>query len=290
MASYDVRDAICEVGHRVWQRGAVASNDGNISYRLDEDTVLCTPTMVSKGALRRQDLVLVDMGGRQVAGARKLTSEIRLHINIYRVRRDVRSVVHTHAPHALAFAATGERLPRGVIPEIEWNLGEVPLVPYVRPGTWAFARSLDPWLDTHDAFMMANHGCVTLGADPFDAYYRHECLENYAQLCLMVRNAGMQFSHLAPEDFAELIRSKQAAGLSDQGAGLTHAQRTQPYVAPRRARPRHFRRLDTFSGIYPQVTDEPKLSTAPPPADDPPVELTRADIEAMVREALAGED
>lgn len=267
MAHWDVREAICEVGRRCWQRGFVASNDGNTSHRLGADRVLCTPTMLSKGSMEPSDLAIVDLSGRQLLGDRPLTSEIRLHLRIYRRRPDIGAVVHVHAPHALAFAAARRALPRAVLAEFEWNAGAVPLVPWRMPGTWDFARSIDPWIESHDVFALENHGLVAAGADPFDAYYKIECVDAYARVLLMMMGAGLEPRHLEPEQLASVIAAKTRSGLADASAGESYAERIDAVVRPRRgARRPAVRRWPPWDGLFPQVSDEPKPSTAPPPA------------------------
>jgi ribulose-5-phosphate 4-epimerase/fuculose-1-phosphate aldolase len=243
--------------------------------------------MVSKGFLEPLDLVLVDLRGRQLLGDRKLTSEIRLHLQLYRRRPDVAAVVHVHAPHALAFAAARRHLPRGVLAEFEWNLGEVPLVPWKMPGTWDFARSLDPWIETHDVFALENHGVVAAGADPFDAYYKVECVDAHARVALLAMAAGLDLQPLDEGQLATVIAAKVRAGLADQNAGDSHAQRLRAAVRPRHGARRVERRWAPWDRTFPQVTDEPKLSTAPPPRPEAAVALPdRPRVEALVRAAL----
>src|SRR5436309_3113283 len=156
MGERELREAICDVGRRLHDRGFVAAWDGNISARLPDGTVLCTPTMCSKGRLKSDDLCVVNDAGESVRGPRGRTSEILLHLAIYRHRPDVHAVVHTHAPHAVAFAATGTPVPNGVLAEVEYFLGVVPTVPYLTPGTQAFADSVVPYLDRTVALVLAN--------------------------------------------------------------------------------------------------------------------------------------
>src|SRR5262245_22493927 len=146
MGERELRDAVCDIGRRLHERGFVAAWDGNISHRLPDGSFLCTPTMCPKGRLRPDELCTVDADGRQLGGPRARTSEILLHLAIYRHRPDVRAVVHAHPPHATAFAVTGEPVPNGVLPEVEYFLGTVPTVPYQTPGTAKFAESVVPYL------------------------------------------------------------------------------------------------------------------------------------------------
>ena len=285
---YDVREALCEVGRRVWQRGFVASNDGNFSYRLDENTVLATPTLISKGAMRPEDLVLIDLDGRQIGGARRGTSEIRIHLNIDRRRPDVRSVVHVHPPHATAFAIAGIPLPKCILPEVEFFLGEVPLVPYATPGTWEFAHSINPWVDFHDAFILRNHGAVTVGADPFDAYYKMETLDQYCRILMLTRQLGGEWNRLDAGQMRELLDAKKNWGLNDPRAGQVECDVCDSAVPPTiRPLPPAPYTAEPANG-YPMVSDEPKPSAAEAPsaADRGPAGANRELAGRIVREVL----
>ncbi|MBI5154147.1 class II aldolase/adducin family protein [Candidatus Poribacteria bacterium] len=286
MTAFDIREALCEVGRRVWQRGYVASNDGNFSFRLGQNSVLATPTMISKGFMAPEDLVLVDLDGSQTGGSRRLTSEIRLHLNAYRRRPDIRSVLHVHPPHATAFAITGMALPKCVLPEIEFFIGEVPLAPYATPGSWDFARSLDPWLDTHDVFLLRNHGAVTLGADPFDCFYKMETLDQYCRILILARPLGGGWNQLSAAQMAELLAAKESWGVNDPRDGLPPGALCTPEVFPRESGRSHYPFAAQSAVEFPIVTDEPKASTAPPPK--PVEEDIRAIVEETVRRVLGG--
>lgn len=214
----ELREAFCEIGRRVWQRGYVAANDGNFSFRLDEERVLCTPTLISKGFMKPSDLIVVDMEGKQLAGDLKPTSEIRIHLYIYQNRPDVYSAVHVHPPHATAFAVARRNLPSGVSPEVETVLGEVPLAPYELTGTWVFARSIEPWVKTHDAFLLASHGALTVGVDPFDAYYRMEILDQYCRMLLLSAQLG-GWQSLSQSAMDGIFDLKKRVGLRDPRFG-----------------------------------------------------------------------
>lgn len=265
MADYDVREALCEIGRRVWTRGFVAANDGNFSFRLGENRILATPTRVSKGFMTPGDLVEIDLEGNRLSGIRSTTSEIKLHLNAYRRRPDIRSVVHVHPPHATAFAISETLLPKGVLEESELCLGEVPLVPYRTTGTWEFARGLDPWIETHDVFLLANHGAVTFGVDPFDAYYKMEVLDQTCQILLLARQAG-EWTRIPQKGMEDLLAAKARHGLIDPRDGLPVERFQDDEVLPRRAdsMPGSFEQK-TPEGEYPRASDEPKHSSAPRP-------------------------
>src|SRR6266404_9857876 len=137
---------ICDIGRRIYNKGFAAGNDGNISFRLSETEVLCTPTMVSKGFMTPDDLCVVDMEANQLSGRRKRTSEIRLHLAIMKERPEVKSVVHCHPPHATAFAVAHEPIPQCVLPEVEVFLGDVPITKYETPGGQEFANTILPFV------------------------------------------------------------------------------------------------------------------------------------------------
>ncbi|MCC7391946.1 class II aldolase/adducin family protein [Candidatus Sumerlaeota bacterium] len=256
IADDELRGALCEVGRRVWQKNYVASNDGNFSFRIAENAVLCTPTMISKGFMKPEDMVIVDLQGNQIGGSRKATSEIKIHLFIYQRRPDVYSVVHVHPPHATAFAVTRQELPKCVLPEIELFLGEIPLVPYATTGTWEFAHSIAPWVENHDAFLLTNHGAVTVGLDPYDAYYKMETLDQYCRILLLAAQAG-DWNRIDHAGMMELLRVKEKLGVPDP--------RGVDFCAPGAARPSRPRPFPNRFVPHPgPITDAPKLSGTSP--------------------------
>lgn len=202
------------MGRRLHDRGFVAAWDGNISARLPDGTFLCTPTMCSKGRLRCEELCVVDWAGKQLKGPRGRTSEILLHLAIFKHRTDVQAVVHSHAPHATAFAVAGEPLPTGVLAEAEYFLGLVPTVPYTLPGTQAFADSVAPYLDRTCALILANHGIVTFGPTLELAWGYTEILDAYCRILLLSRSLGGP-TNLTDAEVAELLALKRKAGYDD---------------------------------------------------------------------------
>src|SRR5689334_20349012 len=170
MNIHQLKLEICDIGRRIYNKGFAAGNDGNISYRLSEKEVLCTPTFISKGFMKPEDLCIVDMDGNQVSGKRKRSSEILLHLTILKERPDIKSVVHCHPPHATAFAVAREPIPQCVLPEIEVFLGEVAISPYETPGGQGFANTVLPYVKDTDTILLANHGTLTYGSELEDAY------------------------------------------------------------------------------------------------------------------------
>jgi L-fuculose-phosphate aldolase len=182
--------SIVRVCRRLYERGLVAGPDGNVSIRMDDDTILVTPSGMSKVDVAEDDLVVVNTDGAVLEGRRAPSSELRMHLRIYGRRADVRAVVHAHPPTATGFAVAGEGFVAPVLPEVILQMGAVPLVPYVTPGTAALADSFEPFLRGHDAFLMANHGATTLGASLEVAHQRMESLEHAARILLTARLLG----------------------------------------------------------------------------------------------------
>jgi L-fuculose-phosphate aldolase len=214
MNEWKLREEMCEVGRRVYNKGFAAANDGNISFRLSEDRVLCTPTRVSKGFMKPDDLCIVDMEGKQVSGKRKRSSEILLHLSIMKTRPDVRSCVHCHPPHATAFAVAHEPIPKCMMPEFEVFLGEVAISPYETPGTQAFADTVVPYIKDTDVILLANHGTITAGSDLMDAYFKTEIIDAYCRILLLTRQLG-NVNYYDDAKAAELIKIKPALGIRD---------------------------------------------------------------------------
>src|SRR5262245_52873110 len=190
MSEDQLRDDMCEIGRRLYARGYVAANEGNLSVRLADDTVLCTPTLISKGFMNPEDLAIVNMDGDQLSGPRPRTSEIKLHLSIYRHRPDVKAVVHSHAPHVTAFAITGTPIPTNIHPEIEFFVGQVPTASYVTPGTQPFADSVVPYLENTSAVVLANHGLVAFGKSLEWAWFVTEIVDSYCRLLIAAKSLG----------------------------------------------------------------------------------------------------
>src|SRR4051794_21067838 len=187
---YKLKEQICEIGRRVYERGFAAANDGNISIRLNDREVLCTPTMVSKGFMKPEDLCKVDYEGKQLAGTRKRSSEILLHLAVYKQRPDVMAVVHCHPPHATAFAVAHEPIPKCVLPEVEVFLGEVPVARYETPGTQKFAETIVPFLKDCNTIFLANHGPVTFAPALEKASFNPEIIAAYCRILILARQLG----------------------------------------------------------------------------------------------------
>ncbi|MFQ6049041.1 MAG: class II aldolase/adducin family protein [Phycisphaerae bacterium] len=226
---WQLRQEICQIGRRLYARGFVAANDGNISARLDDRRVLCTPTLVSKGFMRPEDICTVQMNGRQLAGPRQHTSELPLHLAIYRARAEVGAVVHAHPPHATAFAVAGIEIPTGILPEVEILLGPVPTAAYETPGTEAFAQTVLPYIQQANAIVLKNHGTVSLGADLQQAWFRTEIIDAYCRVLILARQLG-NVDRLSRAKLLELLQLKQDSGL---GTDPRLAGAAELYINPR---------------------------------------------------------
>src|SRR5215475_5260093 len=186
----EYRQDIIDVGKLVFQKGWVAANDGNISVRLDQDRILATPTQICKGMMTHDDLIIVDMKGRKLEGRRDCTSEIAMHLTVYEIRPDIRSVVHAHPPVATGYATAGRALNLALLPEVIIGLGCVPLAKYGLPGTPALTEGLLPYIPKYDAIMMGNHGAVSYGEDVYKAFFRMETVEHFARISLVAELLG----------------------------------------------------------------------------------------------------
>jgi L-fuculose-phosphate aldolase len=186
------RGEIVKIGKMLHQRGFIAACDGNLSVRLNREKILVTPTAMSKGVMKATDLLIVDMCGRKLKGRREVTSEIGMHLLIYRMRPDVNGIVHAHPKTATGFAAAGMALDKPLACEVVIGLGQIPLAPYGTPGTPELARTLEPLVPQYDAILMANHGVVTYGSDLQSAYMKMETVEHFAQIALVTHILGRQ--------------------------------------------------------------------------------------------------
>jgi L-fuculose-phosphate aldolase len=207
-------DRPAEMGHRrqlarfgkwLYRLGFVPGTAGNLSVRLGEDAILATPTGMSKFLLQASDMVMVDLDGHKVGGSRNVTSEIGMHLAIYRRRPDIQAVVHAHPPIATGFASCGLALEEPLCSEVVMALGSIPLAPYATTGTTDVASSIAPLIADHDAILLANHGVVTGGDTLQSAFMRMETVEHFAHICLVARQLGcakpLSYDHL--EQLAE---------------------------------------------------------------------------------------
>lgn len=214
MNAHKIKQDICEIGRRIYNKGFAAANDGNITVRLGENEVLCTPTMHCKGFLKPDDIATVDMTGKQIAGRKPRSSEALLHLEIYKQRPDVKSVVHCHPPHATAFAVAREPIPQCVLPEVEVFLGDVPITRYETPGGQAFADTILPFVDKTNVIILANHGTVSYGENVERAYWWTEILDAYCRILMLSKNLG-RVNYFSEKEERDLLTLKEKWGWSD---------------------------------------------------------------------------
>lgn len=204
-----LREELALMSNDLHACGYTPGTAGNLSVRLDAERVLATPTGCSKRHVRAADLVIVDMESRRLEGTRAVTSEIEMHLAIYKARPDVHAVVHAHPVFATAFASSGIALDQPLCAEVVMTLGSIPLAPYATTGTGAVAKALAPYLSDHDAVLLANHGVVTYGHSLTDALMKMETVEHFAQICTVVRQLGGG-APIQGEDMADLLRARTA--------------------------------------------------------------------------------
>jgi L-fuculose-phosphate aldolase len=208
----ELRQDIVEVGRLVFQKGWIAANDGNISIRLDESRILCTPTGVCKGMMHPDDLIICDLEGNKLIGRKERTSEIMMHLTIYKLRPDVRAVVHAHPPVSTGFATAGRALNQALLPEVIIGLGCVPLAAYGLPGTPALTDPMLPYIPKYNALLLANHGAVAYGEEVFQAYFRMETVEHYARIAFVAEMLGGP-TVLPREEVTKLLDARTRYGV-----------------------------------------------------------------------------
>src|SRR5919109_928395 len=187
-----IRCDIVEVGRRLWQRGYVASNDGNISVRLDDRRLMTTPANVSKGFMTPDMMVITDLEGKKISGDRKASSELKMHLQVYRERPDAHAVVHAHPPTATGFAVAGIPLDRAVLAEVVTTLGSIPIAEYGTPSTAELPEAVRKYIKAHDGMLLANHGAVTCGNSVLGAHFKMETIEHFAKISLVARLLGRE--------------------------------------------------------------------------------------------------
>jgi len=200
-----LRADIVEAGRRLYARAYVASNDGNISARLDDHRLVTTPKSVSKGFMTPDMMVIVDLEGKKVAGDRDPSTELPMHLEVYRNRPDVNAVVHAHPPLATGFAVAGIPLTRAVLAEVITTLGSIPIAAYGTPSTAELPEAVRKYIKAHDGMLLANHGAVTCGPNVMAAYYKMETIEHFAKISLVARLLGRE--HLISREEVERLQN-----------------------------------------------------------------------------------
>jgi L-fuculose-phosphate aldolase len=222
--AHDLKLQICEMGRRLWQRAYVDGNGGNMAIRLGEDIALCTPTLVSKGSLKPEDLCLVDFDGNQILGAKKRTSEILMHLQMMKRQPKAFATCHCHPPYATAFAVAGVTPPTCMLPEYEVFCA-VAVAPYRTPGTPEMGKLVAELVDEHNTILMANHGVVTWSHNGIEeAYWRMEIIEAYCRTLTVAAQLGKPMNTFTPGQLKELLNIKQSLGFVDPRYSLKECE------------------------------------------------------------------
>jgi L-fuculose-phosphate aldolase len=222
--AHDLKAQICDVGRRLWQRAYVDGNGGNIAIRVGEDIAICTPTLVSKGFMKPEDMCLVDFEGNQLCGLKKRTSEILMHLQIMQRQPRAVATVHCHPPYSTAFAVAGMVPPPCMIPEYE-VFSSVAVAPYRTPGTPEMGKLVADLVDKHNTILMANHGVVAWSHNNVeDAYFKMEILEAYCHTVLIASQLGTTPKHMTTPQLQDLLKIKQSLGIPDPRHGLKECE------------------------------------------------------------------
>ena len=271
------RADIVEVGRRLWVQGYVASNDGNISVRLSADHILTTPTRVSKGFMTPDMCVVTDMAGVKVRGARDASSELKMHLEVYRQRPDVGAVVHAHPATATGFAVAGVPLNRAVLAEVITTLGGIPIADYATPSTAELPAAIREYIKSHDGLLLANHGALAVAPDLFAAYYRMETIEHFAKISLVARTLGRE-NLLSRDEVTRLQNLRGMYGISAPAPVCTDES------APGAA----CQVVDAPVSAARLVPDTPVLPARPPAplGTDGEIRLTYGQLTALIDEAV----
>ncbi|MCH5263518.1 MAG: class II aldolase/adducin family protein [Lachnospiraceae bacterium] len=217
MTEKEAKKAIIDIGQRMYVRGFVAANDGNISVRTGRNEVWATPTGVSKGYMKKKMLVKVDLDGNVLEGTYKPSSELKMHLRAYRENEALRSVCHAHPPICTSFAVAGIPLDSPILAEAVITLGDVPIAPYAELGTEAVPEVIAPYCHTHNGVLLANHGAVTWAEEPYAAYYRLESMEYYAKILLITDKLLGRQQQLSDDQIERLIAMREKFGVRQGG-------------------------------------------------------------------------
>jgi L-fuculose-phosphate aldolase len=262
---------ICDIGRRLWQRAYVDGNGGNIAIRVGLDLALCTPTLISKGFMKPEDMCLVDLEGEQLAGSRKRTSEILMHLQIMKRQPRAVATVHCHPPYATGFAVAGVEPPNCMIPEYE-VFSSVAIAPYRTPGTPEMGKLVADLVDKHNTVLMANHGVVSWSHNNVeDAYFKMEIIEAYCRTVLVSAQLGRAPNTFTPTQLKDLLNIKQSLGIPDPRFGLKECE------------------LCDNSAWRPGVTCAPCATNGAPESDGLPNAEAEALVQAITDQILASQ-
>jgi L-fuculose-phosphate aldolase len=227
-----VREEIVRTSRKLWDRQYVDGNGGNLSVRISEEYVICTPTLMSKGDVTIEDLCLCDMDGNLLYGMHPRSSELLLHLEIYKGNSAARAVVHCHPPHATAFAIAGLMPPVGIVPEQEVLVGPAPLAPYETPGTKAFAETVLPYVKDHNTVLLANHGVVCWGETVTHAEWYVEVVDQYCRTLILAAQLGVPVQRLSQKHVQDLLDIKKKMGFPDPRNADSAVLPRKPAAAP----------------------------------------------------------
>ncbi len=220
---FEIKKEICEVGHKLWLKGFVAANDGNISVKINDHEYYCTPTGVSKGSLTPDMIIKVDENGKKIEGKLNPSSEIKMHMRVYQKRPDVTAVVHAHPPVATAFTVADIDLDQYILPEAVLTIGNVPTCDYGTPSTMEIPDSLDPYLQNHDAFLLRNHGALTVGCTLNKAFFVMEEVEFNAVICKHAMDLGA-VHEISNDQLKKLMDLRKAMNLPGRHPGIDYGE------------------------------------------------------------------
>ena len=219
-----LKERICEMGRRLWQKDYTDGNGGNITIRVGDNLALCTPTLICKGFMAPDEMCLVDLDGKQLAGSRKRTSEALTHFGIMKRQPACKACVHAHPPHATAFAIANVNIPSCLIPEAEVFLGKIGVAKYQTPGTPANADEVGEVGKTHQAVLMQNHGVIVWGKDVEDAYWKMENIDSYCRTIWIAAGLGGGLHRFTGGQAKELVELRQKLGMPDPRANLKECE------------------------------------------------------------------
>jgi L-fuculose-phosphate aldolase len=285
-----LRADIVEVGRRMYARGYTASNDGNISARLDANRLLMTPKSVCKGFMTPDMMCITDLNGRKLQGDRDPSSEMLMHLEVYRQRPDVQAVVHAHPPTATGFAVAGIPLDRAVLAEVLTTLGSIPIADYATPSTKELPDAVRKYIKAHDGMLLANHGALTVGGDLFAAYYKMETIEHFARISLVARLLGRE-NLIAREEVLRLQELRDSYGIKapapicaepsgEEGGGVASDAADPATCQVVQAPPGGGQRL--VAGVQ----DQRARGVAGPDGDEAEIRLTYRELSALIEDAI----
>ncbi|MGC6177599.1 class II aldolase/adducin family protein [Lacrimispora sp. 38-1] len=256
MSDFEAKKAILDIGKRMYDKGFVASNDGNISCKVGPNTIWTTPTGVSKGFMKQDMLVKMDLNGKVLMGKAKPSSEVKMHLRVYQENPDVQAVTHAHPLVATSFAIAGISLDTAVLTEAVLGLGSIPIAKYATPGTEEVPDSIAPFVNTHNGVLLANHGALTWGKDIFQAFYRLESIEYYATILMYTGNIIGRQNVLSCDQVNKLLDIRQKLGITAGGIPPCSLQET------------NMRDVITSSDIRPSWPAAPIQAPLNPPVNE----------------------